>query len=258
MNIIVLAKQVPNTTEMKVNKETGTLIRDGIETIINPDDLAGIEAALRIKEKNGAKVTVVTMGPNNAESMLRETYGLGVDDTILVTDKAFAGSDTLATSKILAEAIKNLDYDLIIAGRQAIDGDTAQVGPQIAELLSLPQVSYVEEITDIEEGFITVIKSTETHSFELNVRMPALITTLSELNTARYMNVKDVWESYDKEVKKVDNSDLKLNKEEIGLKGSPTRVKKTFIKAITKKSEKQILDAAKAADVIVEALNPHL
>ena len=143
MNIIVCIKQVPDTTEIKINPVTGTLIRDGVPSIMNPDDKGGLELALSLKDKYGANVTVITMGPPQAELILREAFAMGADGAILLTDRKFAGADTLATSHALAGALKTLDYDLIIAGRQAIDGDTAQVGPQMAEHLGLPQVSYV-------------------------------------------------------------------------------------------------------------------
>ncbi len=258
MNIIVLAKQVPNTTEIKINKETGTLIRDGVESIINPDDLAGIEEALKLKDKIGAQITVITMGPKNSEMMLREIYGLGVDKCVLVSDRVFAGSDTLATSTILSEAIKRYPYDLIIAGRQAIDGDTAQVGPQIAELLGISQVTYVEEINHLSETAITVTKQMEDYSYIIECSLPSLITTLSDANTPRYRNVTDLWEAFDKEIDVLSNGDLNIPKEIIGLKGSPTRVKKTFTKPVTKKTAKQKLTPQEAADVIIGALNPHM
>ncbi|AIO18485.1 Acryloyl-CoA reductase electron transfer subunit gamma [Candidatus Izimaplasma bacterium HR1] len=258
MNIIVLAKQVPNTTEIKINKETGTLIRDGVESIINPDDLAGIEEALKIKDKLGGSITVITMGPKKAESMLREIYGMGVDRCVLVSDRVFAGSDTLATSTILAEAIKQFEFDLIIAGRQAIDGDTAQVGPQIAELLEVSQVTYIEEINHITENTITVTKQNEEYSYIIECKLPCLITTLTDANKPRYQNVTDLWASFDKDIISLSNIDLNIPLSIIGLKGSPTRVKKTFTKPITKKTPKQELNAQDAAKVIIDALNPHM
>ena len=143
MKIIVCIKQVPDTTEIKINPVTGTLIREGVPSIINPDDKGGLELALQLKESHNAHVTVLTMGPTQADAVLREAFAMGVDRAILLTDKKFAGADTLATSSALAGALRNLEYDLIITGRQAIDGDTAQVGPQVAELLDLPQGSYL-------------------------------------------------------------------------------------------------------------------
>jgi len=146
MKIVVCVKQVPDTTEVRLDPVTNTLIRDGVPSIINPDDKAGIEAALTLKEKVGGTVTIVSMGPPQAEEALREALAMGADDAILISDRAFGGADTWATSSTIAAALKKLDYDLIITGRQAIDGDTAQVGPQIAEHLGIPQISYVEDI----------------------------------------------------------------------------------------------------------------
>ena len=141
MKIIVCIKQVPDTTEIKIDPKTGTLIRDGVPSIMNPDDKGGLEVALQLKDKYNAEVTVITMGPGQADAILREAFAMGVDKAILLTDRAFAGADTLATSRALAGALKEMEYDVIITGRQAIDGDTAQVGPQIAEHLQLPQIS---------------------------------------------------------------------------------------------------------------------
>ncbi|RXI73398.1 electron transfer flavoprotein subunit beta/FixA family protein, partial [Clostridium tetani] len=152
MNIVVCVKQVPDTTEVKIDPVTGTLIREGVPSIMNPDDKNALEEALRLKESNGAKVTVITMGPPQAESTLREALSMGADEAILISDRAFAGADTLATATALSAAIKKLDYDIVFAGRQAIDGDTAQVGPEIAENLDLPQITYVEKVeVDKEE-----------------------------------------------------------------------------------------------------------
>ena len=146
MKIVVCVKQVPDTNEVKLDPVTGTLIRDGIPSIMNPDDKAGLEAALALKDKMGAEISVLSMGPPQAEAVLREALAMGADAAYLITDRAFGGADTLATSTTVAAAIKKLDYDLIIAGRQAIDGDTAQVGPQIAEHLNIPNISYAEDI----------------------------------------------------------------------------------------------------------------
>ena len=146
MKIVVCIKQVPDTNEVRLDPVTGTLIRDGVPSIINPDDKAGLEAALRIKDETGAEVSVVTMGPLQADAVLREAFAMGADKAYLITDRAFGGADTWATSSTLASALSKLDYDLIITGRQAIDGDTAQVGPQIAEHLGIPNISYAEEI----------------------------------------------------------------------------------------------------------------
>ena len=187
MNIIVCIKQVPDTNEVKLDPVTGTLIREGIPSIINPDDKAGLEAALRIKDENGAKVTVISMGPPQADLALREALAMGADEAILVTDRAFGGADTWATSSTLASAVKKLPYDLIITGRQAIDGDTAQVGPQISEHLGLVNISYAEKIT-VKGEYVEVQRQYEDRYHVIKAKMPCLITALAELNDARYMS----------------------------------------------------------------------
>lgn len=233
MKIVVCAKQVPDTTEVKLDPKTNTLIRDGVPSIINPDDKAGIEAALQLKEKVGGTVTVVSMGPPQADAALREALAMGCDEAILVTDRAFGGADTWATSSTIAAALKKLDYDVIITGRQAIDGDTAQVGPQIAEHLGIPQVSYAEEIVEAEEGKLVVKRQFEDRYHIIEVKTPCLITALAELATPRYMTVHDIFDAYrEKEVKVWTLEELKdtVDMANIGLKGSPTNVKQSFTK----------------------------
>ncbi|WP_418746826.1 electron transfer flavoprotein subunit beta [Frisingicoccus sp.] len=233
MKIVVCAKQVPDTTEVKLDPKTGTLIRDGVPSIINPDDKAGIEAALQLKEKcPGSTVTVVSMGPPQADTALREALAMGCDEAILVTDRAFGGADTWATSSTIAAALKKLEYDVILTGRQAIDGDTAQVGPQIAEHLGLPQVSYAENI-EIDGDCLKVQRQFEDRYHIIKVKMPCVITALSELAQPRYMTVAGIVDAYDvKEVKVWGLEDLKdtIDEANIGLKGSPTRVKQSFTK----------------------------
>ncbi|MCD3274697.1 electron transfer flavoprotein subunit beta/FixA family protein, partial [Clostridium botulinum] len=168
-------KQVPDTNQVKIDPVTGTLIREGVPSIINPEDKNALEEALRIKDENGATVTVISMGPPQAEAALREAMAMGADDAILISDRAFAGADTLATSHALAGALKKLDYDIIFAGRQAIDGDTAQVGPEIAEHLQLPQITYVEKV-DVEGDKLTVRRALENGYEVLEVQTPCLLT----------------------------------------------------------------------------------
>ena len=233
MKIVVCAKQVPDTTEVKLDPKTGTLIRDGVPSIINPDDKAGIEAALQLKEKcPGRTVTVLSMGPAQADVALREALAMGCDEAILVTDRAFGGADTWATSSTIAAALKKIDYDVIITGRQAIDGDTAQVGPQIAEHLGLPQVSYAENV-EIDGDCLKVQRQFEDRYHIIKVKMPCVITALAELAEPRYMTVGGIVDAYDsKEVKVWGLEDLKdtVDEANIGLKGSPTRVKQSFTK----------------------------
>lgn len=254
MKIIVLLKQVPDTTEMKINKETGTLIRAGVPTITNPDDLAGMEIALKMKEENGAHVTCVTMGPPNAESMLRELYAMGADECILISDGKFGGADTWATSNTIGAVLEKTPYDLIIAGRQAIDGDTAQVGPQTAEKLGIPQITYVDEIMELTDQKIVVKKALE-HSYEIiESTLPCLITTLSSAAKPRYMMVDKIMTAFDKDIKVVTYADLNLDLSTIGLRGSPTKVKKTFTKEIHQNKDVLHLDSRDAARKIFETL----
>ncbi len=192
MKIVVCLKQVPDTTAVKIDPKTGTLIRDGVPSIINPEDKHALEVALQLKDNNGAEVTVLSMGPPQAKSALREALCMGADKAILITDRAFAGADTLATSKALAGALKKLEYDIIFAGRQAIDGDTAQVGPEIAEHLNIPQVTYVQGVK-VEEDGLLVNRALEDGYELIKVKAPVLLTAIKELNEPRYMNVKKIY-----------------------------------------------------------------
>ena len=214
MKIVVCIKQVPDTVEVKIDPKTGTLIRDGVPSIINPDDKTGIEAALQLKEKMaGSTVTVVSMGPPQADVALREALAMGCDEAILVSGREFGGSDTYATSGILAAALKTLEYDVIITGRQAIDGDTAQVGPQIGEKLALPQVSYVEDIQEVAADYLVVRRQFEDGYHIIKIKTPCLLTAIAELAQPRYMSVRGVVEAYEKEIKVLGFEDLKDNLE---------------------------------------------
>ena len=228
MNIVVCIKQVPDTTEVKLDPKTGTLIRDGVPSIINPDDKAGLEAALRIKDKNGSHVTVLTMGPPQADLALREALAMGADRAILLTDRAFAGADTWATSSALAGALKKMDYDLIIAGRQAIDGDTAQVGPQISEKLGIPQVTYVQKFEIKENKEVIVQRQLEDGHEMIKVKAPVLLTAVKELNQPRYMALDKIFEAYTKQIKVLGINDLDITSDQVGLMASPTRVFRSF------------------------------
>ena len=258
MKIVCLVKQVPNTAEIKIDKETNTLIRDGVENIINPDDLAGVEEALKLKKQYGGTVTTLTMGPKLALDMLQELYARGVDECILLSDRAFAGSDTLATSTILSSYLNKIDYDLIIAGYQAIDGDTAQVGPQVAELLGIPQATYLQKILKISDGYIYVEKKYETYFETLKVKLPCLVTTLADMNVPRLCNAWDIWSLDEKEIKIVTFEQLDIDKEKIGLAGSPTKVRKTFPRPVLEKSLKEQLSPEEAADKILAKIYPYI
>ncbi|MDL2236716.1 electron transfer flavoprotein subunit beta/FixA family protein [Christensenellaceae bacterium OttesenSCG-928-K19] len=254
MNIVVCIKQVPDTNEVKLNPETGTLIRDGIPNIINPDDKSALEAALQLKDKHGAKVTVISMGPAQADDVLREALAMGADETFLVTDRAFGGADTWATSSTLASAISKVPYDLIITGRQAIDGDTAQVGPQIAEHLGIPNISYAEAI-ELDGDSVIVKRMYEDRYHMVKAKMPCLITALAELAEPRYMTPGGVFDAYrEKEVTIWGRDDLDVATENIGLKGSPTRVVKSFTKELKGKGTVVNLDTQESVDFLIEKL----
>ena len=229
MKIVVCIKQVPDTAEVRLDPKTGTLIRDGVPSIINHDDKAGLEAALQLREKVGGTVTVVCMGPPQADVALREALAMGADDAYLLSAREFGGSDTYATATIIAAGLKKIGFDLVITGRQAIDGDTAQVGPQIAEQLKIPQVSYAEEL-DVEGDHVIVKRQYEDQAHMLKVQITCLVTALSELTEPRYMHVGGIVDAYNKDVTVWGFDDLKdsLNPEWIGLKGSPTNVFQSF------------------------------
>ena len=255
MKIIVCVKQVPDTNEVKINPATGTLIREGVPSIMNPDDKAGLEAALAIKEETGAEVTVISMGPAQADTMLREAMAMGADHAYLISDRAFGGADTLATSSTIAAAIKDLEYDLIITGRQAIDGDTAQVGPQIAEHLGIPNVSYAEDIK-VDGNAIIVKRQYEDRYHMVKVQMPCLITALGEMNKPRYMTPGGIFDAFrEKQVTILTRKDLDIEDHVIGLKGSPTKVAQSWPISVKPAGTKATdLDPQEAAEAIVEKL----
>ena len=231
MNIVVCVKQVPDTTVVKIDPKTGTLIRDGVPSIINPEDKHALEAALQLKEAHGGKVTVVSMGLPMAKAALREALCMGADEAILLTDRVLGGADTLATSKSLAGVIKKLDYDIVFAGRQAIDGDTAQVGPEIAEHLNIPQVTYVQDVK-VEGDSLIVNRALEDGHQIVEVKTPCLLTAIETLNEPRYMNVSNIFATNDNDIKVMSAEDIDVDKSELGLKGSPTKVKKSMTKEV--------------------------
>ncbi len=234
MKIIVCVKQVPDTSGKVAVNENGTLDRASMPTITNPDDLNAVEAALKLKDETGCKVVVVTMGPPPAEKMLREIMARGVDEAVLVSGREFGGSDTYATSQILAAAIRQIgldEDDVIFCGRQAIDGDTAQVGPQIAEKLNIPQITYAADI-HLEGGRLIIKRMLEDGYMQLAVRRPCLITCIKELNEPRYMSVGGVFSCYEAPMTVFGYDTLKddplIDPTTIGLKGSPTNIFKSF------------------------------
>jgi len=229
MNIIVCIKQVPDTTDVKIDPKTGTLIREGVPSIVNPDDKFAIEAALRLKDKHGGKVTAISMGPPQADDALREVSAMGVDELILLSDRAFAGADTLATSYTLATAVKKVGgYDLVLCGRQAIDGDTAQIGPQMAEYLELPQITYVRGF-ELSGGKLVVEREMEDGFERIETKLPALLTLVKGEFSPRYPTLRGISEAYrEKKVQVWTAKDIDADPDQIGSNGSPTWVHKTF------------------------------
>lgn len=229
MELLVCIKQVPDTTDIKIDPINNTLVRSGVPSIINPFDMYAIEEALRIREKIGGKVTVISMGPPQVESAFKEAVSLGVDECILLSDRKFAGADTLATSYTLAEGIKKTGkYDLIICGKQAADGDTAQVGPGIAELLKIPQSTYVKKIEKIENDKIIVHRTTDYGYDIVEMKLPAVITVIKEINDPRLPSLRGKMRAKKYEHKTLSAVDLQVDEKKIGLDGSPTKVVKIF------------------------------
>ena len=254
MKIVVCIKQVPDTKGgVKFNPD-GTLDRAAMLTIMNPDDKAGLEAALRLKDQYGAEVTVITMGLPKAEEVLREAMAMGADNGILVTDRVLGGADTWATSQTLAGAIRNLEYDIIITGRQAIDGDTAQVGPQISEHLGIPVISYAQDIK-IDGNSVIVERQYEDRYHEVKAQMPCLITALAELNEPRYMTPGGIFDAYKKEITVWGRANLvDVLDSDLGLAGSPTKIAKASDKVRKGTGEKVTLDAEESVAYIIGKL----
>jgi len=255
MNIIVCIKQVPDTTDIKIDPIANTLIREGVESIINPFDLYAIEEALRLKEQHGGKIIALSMGPPQVESALRKSISMGVDEIILITDRKFAGADTWATSLTLAEAIKNFGkYDLIFFGQQAVDGDTAQVGPGVAAHLNLPQAGFVRKIEEISDGKIIVQRLMEDGFDRIQMSLPAVITVVKDINTPRLPSLRGKRNARKAEMKILTAVDLNLNENDIGLNGSPTQVVKIFSPDIKKSGEKYELPAEELAEIFHKKL----
>ncbi|MHB1314700.1 MAG: electron transfer flavoprotein subunit beta/FixA family protein [Christensenellales bacterium] len=230
MNIIVCVKQVPGTTEVKMNKETNTIIREGVEAVMNPFDAYAVEESVRLKEKTSGKVTALSMGIPAVADLLKETIALGVDDTVLLSDRAFAGADTLATAYALSMGVKQIGaYDLIICGKQAIDGDTAQVGPSLAEKLGIPHTTCVRKIEEIREGYIRCQRMTDNGYEVIEMPLPAVISVVKEINEPRLPSLKGMMRSKKAIVNVWTADDIGAEKELCGLKGSSTQVVKTFV-----------------------------
>ncbi|MDR3556908.1 MAG: electron transfer flavoprotein subunit beta/FixA family protein [Syntrophobacteraceae bacterium] len=229
MHIVVCIKQVPDTKNVRIDPDTHTLVRQGVESIINPFDMFAVEGALKIKDLNGARVTVMTMGPPQAAEALRETLGLGADDAVLLSDRAFAGSDTWATSTTLSAAIRKMgDVDLILCGKQAVDGDTAQVGPEMAALLDVPYATFVKKIDIEEPGFLKVLRQTDEGSELWKLQLPALLTVIKELGEPRVPSLRHKMRAKKAEIAVWGNAELGLDPNSTGLCGSFTQVVRVF------------------------------
>lgn len=255
MEIIVPIKQVPDTTEVQIDPDKGTLIREGVPSIINPFDKNALEAALQIKEKLGGSVTALTMGPPQAREALQEALGMGADEAVLLSDPAFAGADTLATSYTLAKAISFLgSFDLIICGKQAIDGDTAQVGPGIAEHLGLPQVTYVQKIVDINNERIVVERSIEGGYEVIEVGFPALLTVEKAINEPRFPTMMNMRKALRREIPVYLAKDIGADENCVGLKGSATEVKRVFTPERRREGELLEGEITEVTDILIEKL----
>ena len=250
MNILVCVKQVPDTTEIKINPETNTLIREGVPSIVNTFDAYALEMAARIKDEQGAKIVVMSMGPEQAKTALKECLAVGADKAYLVSDRAFGGSDTLATGYILSNAVKTVEeqegpFDIIFCGKQAIDGDTAQVGPQLAEHLGYPQITCISEIT-VQEGKVRTLRETEYRKEIWESQMPVLVTVTKPAFEPRYPTIKTKLAANKAEIPTLTINEVKADPERSGLNGSPTRVKKTFVPLL--KKDGVIINEASAED----------
>jgi electron transfer flavoprotein beta subunit len=228
MKIAVCIKQVPDAAEVRINPETGTLMREGVPSIINPYDTHAIEAALSVKEQTGATVTVLTMGPPQAETALKDAIAMGADDAVLLTDRGFAGSDTWATSYVLARALRKISPQIIFCGKQAIDGDTAQVGPGVAAMMNIPHVSYVRNIEEVSEDRIRVQRLMDDGYDVVEGAYPVLLTVVKELNEPRLPSLKGKMRAKKAEIPAWTAADIEAREGDIGLPGSPTQVKKIF------------------------------
>jgi electron transfer flavoprotein beta subunit len=254
MRIVVCIKQVPDSAEVRINPETNTLIRDGVPTIINPYDMHALEAGIQMREKTGGKVTVITMGPPQAETALREAIAMGADEAVLLSDRAFAGSDTWATAYTLSQAIGQIDADVILCGKQAIDGDTAQVGPEIAEFMDIPHISYIRKVVDVLPDKIVVQRLMDDGFDVIESSLPVLLTVVKELNVPRMPSLKGKMAAKKAEIKKLTAADLKADEKDLGLKGSPTQVKNIF--APEAKKDRKMLEGSpeEMIDTLVKEL----
>jgi electron transfer flavoprotein beta subunit len=254
VKIVVCIKQVPDTADIRINPETNTLMREGVPSIINPFDLNALEAGIRIREQTGGKVTVLTMGPPQAESALREALSMGADEAVLLSDRAFAGSDTWATSYTLAKAIGIIGADIVFCGKQAIDGDTAQVGPETAEFMGIPHIAYVRKIEEVNDHSIKVQRLMDEGYDVVESSIPVLLTVVKELNEPRMPSLKGKIAAKKAEIKKLGMADINADERNLGLKGSPTQVKNIFAPEI--KAERKMIEGTpeEQVDALIEEL----
>ncbi|RKY62178.1 MAG: electron transfer flavoprotein subunit beta [Candidatus Latescibacterota bacterium] len=254
MDIVVCIKQVPETTEVKIDPQTKTLVREGIPGIVNPFDMYAIEEGLRLKERYGGKVKVLTMGPPQAEDALREALAMGADEAVLLSDKALAGSDTLATSYALSMAVRKLGYDLVICGKQAVDGDTAQVGPEMAEHLGVPFVAWVRKVEEVSDGKIKVQRLMDDGYEVLEMPLPALITVVKEINEPRLPSLRGKMRARKAQIPVWTVQELGADPSRVGLAGSPTQVVRVFTPE--RRAQGEILqgEPEEVADKLVEKL----
>ncbi len=253
MNIIIPIKQVPETSNVKMDPETGTMIREGVESIINPLDLYAIEIGIQLKEEHGGKVTVITMGPPKAEKALKEAIAMGCDDGILISDRKFAGSDTWSTAYVLGEAIKKIgNYDLILAGERATDGDTGQVGPNIAAYLNLTLGTYISRIDEVTSDSIVVERLLEEGYEKLQMPLPSLITVVKEISYPRLPTLRGKQKARMTDLPLLTASDMELEEELLGLNGSPTRVVKIESPKVTRGGT---IITAKDEDMLEESVD---
>ncbi|HTR44920.1 MAG TPA: electron transfer flavoprotein subunit beta/FixA family protein [Thermodesulfovibrionales bacterium] len=254
MNIVICIKQVPDTAEVRINPETNTLIREGVPSIINPYDTHAIEAGLQIREAACGKAVVLTMGPPQAEAALREAISMGVDEAVLLTDRVFAGSDTWATSYTLAKAVEKLGADIILCGKQAIDGDTAQVGPEMADFLGIPHISYVRKIEEVNADSIRVQRMMDEGYDLVESSLPVLLTVVKEINQPRLPSLKGKMAAKKAEIRKWTAADIGAEPEKTGLKGSPTQVRKIFAPEARKDRRMLGGDAASQVESLLQEL----
>lgn len=255
MNIVVCLKQVPGTTEVKIDPKTNTLIRQGIKSIVNPFDAYALEEGVRLKERYGGKVTAISMGPPQAIEMLREAISTGADDAILLSDVAFAGSDTLATSGTLGKAIVKIkNYDLIICGRQTLDGDTGQVGPELAEVLGVPFIAYVSRVEEITGGRIIVQRMVEDGYETIATTLPAVITVVKEINIPRLPSLRGLMRAKSASIPTWTAGDIAIEKEKAGLAGSATQVVKIFFPQRIHRAEMLKGDTTAQVNALIEKL----